>query len=87
MSSNNIGSLRVVPKNPRHVTGDGDDSETTIVYKAINMVRGVKRQPNQKRGSSRAQTIAYWVIVQMVVLIVILMTRWVYFMAWAERSQ
>ena len=87
MRNDHIGSLRVMPKDPRHVTGDGDDSETTIVYKAINMVRRVKTQPNQKRWSSRAQTIAYWVIVQMVVLIVILMMRWVYFTSLAERAQ
>ena len=41
MSVINIGSMRVLPKDPRHCTGDGNDGTTTIMHKAIAMSHGI----------------------------------------------
>lgn len=36
-----IGSLRVLPRDPRHVHGDGNDSSTTIAGKRAAMCGGI----------------------------------------------
>jgi hypothetical protein len=36
-----VGSLRVVPKHPGHVHGDGDDGTTTRMNKAVAMANGI----------------------------------------------
>lgn len=36
-----IGSMRVVPRRPEHVHGDGDDSTTTIAGKVAEMCGGI----------------------------------------------
>lgn len=63
-----IGSLRVLPKDPHHITGDGNDGTTTILHKAIAMAHGLNlRQHNEARRSVRrhrcVKAIVYWTIV------------------------
>jgi hypothetical protein len=79
----------VLPKNPRHVTGDGDDGQTTILHKAIAMAQGIslpKAQQLSMRRYNDARNALRWVIGIACVGIIVLAVRWVSTMAWIERT-
>jgi len=84
-----VGSLRIMPKDPRHVTGDGDDGQTTILHKAIAMAQGIslpKAQEQSMRRYNKAQAVARWVIGIACVGIIVLAVRWVSTTAWIDRT-
>jgi hypothetical protein len=86
-----FGSLRVLPKNPRHVTGDGDDGDTTILHKAIAMAHGInlynkRTQELSMRRYNDARNALRWAIGIACVGIVILATKYVGALAWIERT-
>ncbi len=54
MTHTNIGSLRILPKDPRHVTGDGDDGDTTRLQKAIAMAAGINLRTSHHEAALRS---------------------------------
>ena len=86
-----VGSLRVLPKNPRHATGDGDDGETTILHKALAMAHGINLQHRHAQELSMrryndARNAIRWAIGIACVGIIVLAVRWVSTTAWIERT-
>ncbi len=80
MKDSAFGSLRVAPRDPRHVHGDGDDSVTTIMAKKIAMLHGINlRSPaaysmSRHRRQRRAVTAIICVVAACVVIGAI---RWI----------
>lgn len=72
-----FGSLRVVPRRPGHVHGDGDDSTTTIAGKVAEMRGGINlRDPVRSiRRHQQARTRLVVVIVALAV-VAALVIRW-----------
>jgi len=77
-----------MPKDPKHVSGDGNDGDTTIMHKALAMAQGIslpKAQEESMRRYNKAQAIARWLIGIACVGIIVLAVRWVSTTAWIER--
>jgi hypothetical protein len=84
-----VGSLRIMPKDPKHVSGDGNDGDTTIMHKALAMAHGIslpKAQELSMRRHNDARNASRWAIGIACVGIVILATRYVGALAWIERT-
>ena len=84
-----VGSLRIMPKDPKHVSGDGNDGDTTIMHKALAMAHGIslpKAQEESMRRHNDARNALRWAIGIVCVGIIILAVRWVSTMAWVERT-
>ena len=86
-----VGSLRIMPKNPRHVTGDGDDGDTTILHKALAMAHGINLQHRHAhelsmRRHNDARNAIRWAIGIACVGIVILATKYVGALAWIGQT-
>ena len=72
-----FGSLRVVPRDPQHIHGDGDDGTTTRWHKAHSMAGGINlRDP--VRSIRRHRQARTRIIVLCVALAVVawLAVRW-----------
>ena len=74
-----IGSLRVVPRDPQHIHGDGNDSPTTIMHKGIAMAHGINLHSpaavSMDRHRRRRRTAAITLAIA-VALVCALAVRW-----------
>ena len=69
-----IGSLRIVPMDATHVTGDGNDGDTTIMYKALAMAHGINlRSPQDAHAIQSMRTHRRWRLAVVVVGVVTLL--------------
>ena len=79
MTDSAFGSLRVQPRDPRHVHGDGDDSTTTIMGKAVAMTHGINLRSPAAYSMSRhrRQRRAVWAILGVLAACVVVgAVRW-----------
>jgi uncharacterized membrane protein YccC len=77
-----------MPKNPGHVTGDGNDGDTTILYKALAMAHGIalpKAQAQSMRRHNDARNALRWAIGIACAGIVVIAFKWIGALAWIER--
>lgn len=72
-----FGSLRVVPRDPQHIHGDGDDGTTTRWHKAHEMAGGINlRMPVQsirKHQRARAKLVVSCIALALVAALAV---RW-----------
>jgi hypothetical protein len=73
----NFGSLRVVPLDPKHVHGDGNDGRTTIAGKAAAMAGGIDlRLPVRSMRRHRQWRTKLIVLLVMGCVVAYLALRW-----------
>ena len=74
-----IGSMRVVPRRPEHVHGDGDDGTTTRMGKALAMLHGINMHSpaahSMERHRRRRRSTAIMLAI-VVALVCALAVRW-----------
>ena len=74
-----FGSLRVVPRDPLHVHGDGDDGTTTRWHKAHSMAGGINlRDPVRSIRRHRQARTRLVVLCVGVGVLLALATRWIW---------
>ena len=72
-----FGSLRVLPRNPRHVHGDGDDGTTTRWHKAHEMAGGINlRSPVRSIRRHRQARTRLIVVIVALAVVAALAVRW-----------
>lgn len=72
-----FGSLRVVPRDPRHVHGDGNDSTTTIAGKRAAMCGGIDlRMPVRSIRRHRQARTRLVVVIVALAVVAALVIRW-----------
>lgn len=72
-----FGSLRVVPRDPQHVPGDGNDSTTTIAGKAAAMAGGIDlRMPVRSIRRHRQARTRVIVVCVALAVVAALALRW-----------